>query len=110
MDAGEPTGIRIDRDRRLLSLTWVDSADTIIDWTTLRLACPCAQCQGEFRSEGLDMDRIRGNVAEVDLVDLLIIGRYAIQPEWRSGHTTGIYTWEYLREIAEGLSIPPAND
>jgi DUF971 family protein len=101
MDVGEPTGIRIDRESRTLSLSWTGLPDTVVDWTTLRLACPCAQCQGEFRSQGLDVVAIRGNAAELDLVDVVIIGRYALQPEWRSGHGTGIYTWEYLREIGE---------
>ena len=28
------------------------------------------------------------------------VGNYAIQPTWDDGHTTGIYTWEYLRLIS----------
>tara|TARA_B110000438_G_scaffold277633_1_gene300442 strand:- start:720 stop:863 length:144 start_codon:yes stop_codon:yes gene_type:complete len=27
------------------------------------------------------------------------VGRYAIQFVWSDGHSTGIYTFEYLREI-----------
>lgn len=105
-DIGEPTGIRVDRESRTLSVTWTGLAATVIDWDLLRLSCPCAACQGEFRSQGLDVEAIRGNPAELDLVDVVIIGRYALQPEWRSGHSTGIYTWEYLREIGEDRPDP----
>lgn len=96
-----PTGVRVDRESRTLSLSWTNFPETVVDWTTLRLCCPCAQCQGEFRSRGVDVGEIRGNAAEIDLVDVVIVGRYALQPEWRSGHATGIYTWEFLREIGE---------
>lgn len=31
--------------------------------------------------------------------ELLPVGHYAIQPIWDDGHSTGIYTWEYLKHI-----------
>ena len=27
------------------------------------------------------------------------VGNYAIQLAWKDGHSFGIYTWEYLREL-----------
>ena len=27
------------------------------------------------------------------------VGNYAIQPEWKDGHHTGLYTWPYLRGL-----------
>jgi DUF971 family protein len=29
------------------------------------------------------------------------VGRYALQFVWSDGHSTGIYTYEYLREIGD---------
>ena len=29
------------------------------------------------------------------------VGGYAIQPVWGDGHATGIYSFEYLRKVAE---------
>jgi DUF971 family protein len=29
------------------------------------------------------------------------VGNYAIRIHWSDGHSTGIYTWEYLRRLAE---------
>jgi DUF971 family protein len=34
----------------------------------------------------------------IDKVDA--VGGYALQFLWSDGHYTGIYTWEYLRQLA----------
>lgn len=33
----------------------------------------------------------------VDSINM--IGNYAMQPIWDDGHSTGIYTWDYLRHL-----------
>jgi len=33
------------------------------------------------------------------IVELHPVGNYALQPVWDDGHSTGIYTWEYLRHL-----------
>ena len=40
-----------------------------------------------------------------------LVGNYAIRIEFSDGHNTGIYTWEYLKEIYQPAeSKTPAND
>ncbi|NCQ19400.1 MAG: DUF971 domain-containing protein, partial [Ignavibacteria bacterium] len=34
------------------------------------------------------------------LKNLKMVGEYAIQIWWKDGHDTGIYTWEYLKKLA----------
>jgi DUF971 family protein len=29
------------------------------------------------------------------------VGNYALQIHWNDGHDSGIYTWDYLRSIAQ---------
>ena len=36
---------------------------------------------------------------ELVLTDLLPVGTYAVTPVWASGHSSGIYSFEYLRSI-----------
>ena len=31
--------------------------------------------------------------------DIQIVGGYGIQITWKDGHNTGIYTWNYLKEL-----------
>lgn len=88
-----PTRIESQKATQELTITWQDRSTTVIPWRALRLACPCAQC----REEAMDSLRQVASYASVD--DILMIGHYAIQPVWSGGHSTGIYTWEYLLEI-----------
>jgi len=35
-----------------------------------------------------------------ELAGFDLIGGYAVQPHWRDGHGTGIYSFQYLRRLA----------
>jgi DUF971 family protein len=35
------------------------------------------------------------------LVRVVNVGSYAVQPVWGDGHLTGIYPFEYLRKVAD---------
>jgi DUF971 family protein len=35
------------------------------------------------------------------LVRFAMIGGYAVQPTWADGHATGLYSFDYLRQVAE---------
>ena len=96
-----PTSVSVDRKARALRIDWETGSPTIIPWTVLRLHCPCAQCRGEDWSQAPDTSTILRSVSETDMADIKIMGHYAVQPTWVSGHATGIYTWEYLLEISE---------
>ena len=37
----------------------------------------------------------------VEIVSLEPVGSYAVQPTFSDGHSTGIYSWEYLYEMGE---------
>ena len=39
--------------------------------------------------------------ASVQLRAFNPVGSYAIQPVWQDGHESGIYSFEYLRRVAE---------
>ncbi len=86
-----------------LAVKWEDGSESFVSLEKLRRACPCAGCKGE-------MD-VMGNVyknpeqpltpAAFKLVRLERVGTYALQPVWGDGHATGIYSFEYLRRVAE---------
>ncbi len=35
-----------------------------------------------------------------ELVRIMVVGGYAIQPVWADGHSTGIYSFDYLKRVA----------
>ncbi len=42
--------------------------------------------------------------ARTDLRSWQIVGGYGIQPRWGDGHSTGIYTYAFLRTLADRLA------
>ena len=86
-----------------LAIRWDDGGESFIRLETLRLACPCAGCKGEVDVMG---QLHRGPDAQLrpesfQLVRLMHVGGYALQPFWRDGHTSGLFTFDYLRRVAE---------
>ena len=38
---------------------------------------------------------------EVVIDDVSVVGRYALNFRWSDGHETGIYSFQYLRDLCE---------
>jgi DUF971 family protein len=78
----------------------------------LRENCPCASCVEELTGRRMIVaGSIPGNLERQDVGP---IGNYALTFTWSDGHSTGIYTFDYLRRICpcpqcmpEGLTEPP---
>jgi len=88
-----------------LAVKWRDGSESFIPLETLRRACPCAGCKGEVDVLG---HLHKGPEQPLtppafQLRGLTRVGRYAIQPVWGDGHATGLYSFDYLRKIAEEL-------
>jgi len=84
-----------------LAIKWDDGSESYIPLESLRRHCPCAGCQGEKDVLG----KVYKNPAQplpaaaFQLVRITGVGGYAIQPVWADGHTTGIYSFDYLKRI-----------
>ena len=62
-------------------------------------SCPCAQCVNEWTGERvLKPDSIS---EKIEIRDISVVGRYALNFRWSDGHETGIYSFRYLRELCE---------
>jgi len=35
------------------------------------------------------------------MIDVDLVGRYAVKPTWRDGHDTGLFTFRNLRVLAD---------
>jgi DUF971 family protein len=99
----EPTNVQQIGDE--LALVWNDGTESYLKLETLRCACPCAVCGGEPDVLG---DVSRPHVTYTDksfqLVGFNLVGGYALQPSWADGHSTGIYTFTYLRRLGQASS------
>jgi DUF971 family protein len=52
--------------------------------------------------------KLRPDMVDPDVYPTAIhyVGRYALQFMWSDGHSTGIYTFEYLRELGAAETAP----
>lgn len=93
-----PVGLRR-RDPRTLSILWQDGQRHDYDVRDLRLACPCAGCVDETTGRlRLDPKTVRQGVAPRVISS---VGSYAINIAWDDGHSTGFYSFEFLRSLAD---------
>ncbi len=86
-----------------LAIKWDDGAESFVKLERLRRYCPCAGCKGERD--------IMGNLYQgpekalshksFQLARISQVGGYAVQPVWADGHSTGLFSFDYLRQVAE---------
>ena len=85
-----------------LAIKWENGNESFIALEKLRRACPCAGCQGERDIMGnlyKNPDKPFSAPA-FELRGLITVGTYAIQPTWGDGHSSGIYSYDYLKALA----------
>lgn len=100
-----------------VTIVWVDGHTSRYAIAALRAACPCATCT-DLHGTGerptavpappanpLPMFRPTG----ATLLAVTPVGRYALQFAFSDGHKTGIFTWDYLREICPCADCRPSS-
>jgi DUF971 family protein len=95
--ANKPLKINADRTAGLLKIEWADGHRSEFEAERLRLLCPCAFCQGEAGRPGWLDTNPTLTQAQTQLVDMRLIGAYAVAPTWGDSHDTGYYTFDSLR-------------
>ena len=94
-----PTNIRALQADQVLEVTWPDDRVDRLRYHRLRSECPCASCRDEWTGERvLDPASIR---PDLKLVAMENIGTYAVQLAWNDGHSSGLFTWEFLRALGD---------
>jgi DUF971 family protein len=95
----EAAAIGPTEDEARLRVEWKDGQVDEFHPRDLRLLCPCAGCVDEITG----IRTLRAEAVDVGVYPTAIhyVGRYALQFVWSDGHSTGIYTWEYLRQLGD---------
>ncbi len=82
-----------------LEIRWPDGAVNTLPAAAVRASCRCAQCVDEYSGKQiLDPATIPADI-QVEAVQAL--GNYAVSIVWSDGHSTGIYSWDHLRGLAQ---------
>ena len=104
MQKFQPT--RIQRGERTLEIQWKDAQRTELSYRLLREKCPCARCDAARGEKNpFHILPTQDFFENLRLVDIQRVGRYAVRLIWSDGHRTGIYTFEFLRELSESALL-----
>jgi DUF971 family protein len=87
-----------------LDITWGDGHQSVYSLKELRKECPCAGCRSAREEAKRNTDPFRVLASNVrppshTVTNIEAVGRYGMRIGWGDGHNTGIYTFEYLREL-----------
>ncbi|MCK6560448.1 DUF971 domain-containing protein [candidate division KSB1 bacterium] len=93
-------------DEQTLQIDWEDGETSFYPLAFLRRRCPCASCE-EARHAKTASNPFRVLqpheiiTDQVTVVRAEVVGRYALHFDWSDGHHEGIYTFDFLRELAQ---------
>jgi DUF971 family protein len=92
-----PTELRLDKNKRILTVSFDDGKSFTIPAELLRVLSPSAEVQGHSPEQRVTVAGKRN----VGIARLEPVGNYAVRIVFTDGHDTGLYVWEYLRELGE---------
>ena len=96
-DERVPTGITLHQKSRVMEIAFADGKTFRLPYEFLRVYSPSA----EVRGHGAGQEVLQTGKRTVEIRSLEPVGSYAVQPVFSDGHSTGIYSWDYLYEIGE---------
>ena len=91
----KPTAIRLRKQSRVLELDYADGESYALSWEFLRVHSPSAEVRGHHPSQAV----LQHGKKDVEISAVKPVGHYALQLVFNDGHDTGLYGWDYLREL-----------
>lgn len=94
-----PKKLRFQKEAKKLVLEYESGEPLAIPFELLRVESPSAEVQGHG---GERPPPVRGK-QDVGVVRAEPVGHYAIRIIFDDGHDSGLFTWEFLKELGENL-------
>jgi DUF971 family protein len=87
--------LRVSKDRRLLTVVFPGEERYELTAEMLRVFSPSAEVQGHSPEQRVTVP----GKSRVEMIKLEPVGRYAVRITFDDLHDTGIFSWDYLREL-----------
>lgn len=103
----KPTAVKIHvKTGAGVDITWADGHASHFDFPYLRDNCPCATCNDERAKKEAFAGSTPAHSAVLPMFkpkpraqSATQVGNYAIQINFNDGHSTGIFSYDYLRSM-----------
>jgi len=94
-----PKTIKLAGANDTITIEWTDGHQSAYPYRYLRGRCPCATCSemGPPSSPAASPFPMLG-VKPLKPERAELVGRYALQIFWNDGHSSGIYSFDFLRQ------------
>ena len=109
-DALKAAKVRVDKTGGTgVTIDWKDGHQSHWSFRWLRDACPCATCHEAREHEGRAPGVAKAKPVSilplyenpVRPLDVEPVGKYALRFRWNDGHESGLYSWDYLRNVCD---------
>lgn len=95
----KPTNIKLHKQSRVLEISFEDGSTFELPTEYLRVYSPSA----EVRGHGPGQETLQVGKQDVNINSIEPIGHYAVKLVFDDNHDSGIYSWEYLHELASNF-------
>ena len=92
-----PTEVKLHQASRVLELVFANGRHFRLPYEYLRAYSPSA----EVRGHGPGQETLQTGKRDVTINSIEQVGHYAVRPTSSDGHSTGIYSWDYLYDLGE---------
>ena len=92
-----PTEVKLHQASRVLELVFANGRHFRLPYEYLRVYSPSA----EVRGHGPGQETLQAGKRDVTIASVEPVGHYALRPTFSDGHSTGIYSWDYLYDLGE---------
>ena len=94
LQSGAPTplAMTVHNQSKVLEISFSDGCEFRIPFELMRVYSPSAEVQGH----GAGQEVLQSGKREVELTALEPVGNYAVQPTFSDGHSSGLFSWDYL--------------
>lgn len=95
-DSPRPIDIRLHQFSRLLEIKFDNNTECQLSCEFLRVYSPSAEVKGH----GPGQEVLQVGKEDVNIIGIEPVGNYAIKLIFSDGHDTGLYSWDYLYDLA----------
>ena len=92
-----PTNITLNQKSRVLEITWPDDVRHELSCEYLRVSSPSAEVKGH----GPGQETLQLGKENVNIKAIEPIGHYAVQLVFDDNHDSGLFDWDYLRDMGD---------